>query len=137
SARIWTSSRCWASSGGVWRRPKARRAETPRPARASARRVQGDAVSLRVLEMCDEPELSNALLRREHPAPVATDALERWFDVVHAQVHQRPVVYLSVDDIEPALERVGRHGGRVLSPKKSIGEFGFVAHFEDSEGNRT
>ncbi|SRR5690606_3307037 len=50
--------------------------------------------------------------------------------------HHGTLVYLSVDDIEPALERVGRHGGRVLSPKKSIGEFGFVAHFEDSEGNR-
>jgi len=46
------------------------------------------------------------------------------------------VVYFSVDEIEGALERVLRNGGRVLLPKTSIGEYGFIAHFEDCEGNR-
>lgn len=46
------------------------------------------------------------------------------------------LVYLSVPDIDAALERVAARGGKVLNPKTSIGECGFVGHFEDSEGNR-
>lgn len=46
------------------------------------------------------------------------------------------MVYFSVEDIEATLARVEDEGGAVLNPKSSIGEFGFVAHFEDSEGNR-
>lgn len=46
------------------------------------------------------------------------------------------LVYLAVDDIDAALARVGKAGGRTLLPKLNIGENGNVAHFEDSEGNR-
>ena len=28
------------------------------------------------------------------------------------------------------------HGGKTLLPRMSIGQHGFVAHFEDTEGNR-
>ncbi len=50
--------------------------------------------------------------------------------------HAGSMVYFSVDDIESTLKRVKERGGKVISPKQSIGEYGFVAHFEDSEGNR-
>lgn len=50
--------------------------------------------------------------------------------------HEGTMVYFSVKDIEATLGRVAQHGGKVLNPKMSIGEFGFVGHFEDSEGNR-
>lgn len=50
--------------------------------------------------------------------------------------HEGSLVYFSTEDLESALERIERHGGTVLNGKTSIGEFGFVAHFEDSEGNR-
>jgi uncharacterized protein len=46
------------------------------------------------------------------------------------------MVYLSVPDIEAALGRVASGGGKVLRGKMSIGEYGFVGHFEDTEGNR-
>ena len=46
------------------------------------------------------------------------------------------LVYLSVDDIETALKKVTEKGGKILNEKFSIGEFGFVGHFEDCEGNR-
>ncbi len=49
---------------------------------------------------------------------------------------QGSLVYFSVPDIDATLARVQLHGGRVLNPKMSIGEHGFVAHFEDCEGNR-
>lgn len=50
--------------------------------------------------------------------------------------HAGSLVYFTVEDIEIALKRVAEKGGKALNPKMSIGEYGFVAHFEDSEGNR-
>jgi len=50
--------------------------------------------------------------------------------------HQGTVIYFATDDIEAFLARVGAAGGTTLVPKMSIGEFGFVGHFQDSEGNR-
>lgn len=46
------------------------------------------------------------------------------------------MVYFGVDDIEAVLNKVKKEGGKVLTEKMSIGEHGFVGHFEDSEGNR-
>ena len=46
------------------------------------------------------------------------------------------MIYFSVEDIEGVLKRAGQTGGKVITEKMSIGEFGFVGHFEDSEGNR-
>lgn len=46
------------------------------------------------------------------------------------------LVYFSVESIEEVVARIEPAGGKVLNPKSDIGEFGFVAHFEDSEGNR-
>ena len=46
------------------------------------------------------------------------------------------MIYFSVEDIEGVLKRAGQTGGKVIREKMSIGEFGFVGHFEDSEGNR-
>jgi predicted enzyme related to lactoylglutathione lyase len=50
--------------------------------------------------------------------------------------HQGTLIYFNVTDIESTLERVTARGGKVINAKRSIGQFGFVAHFEDSEGNR-
>lgn len=50
--------------------------------------------------------------------------------------HSGTIVYFSVDDIDEILRRVNANGGKTLMPKKSIGEYGFIAHFEDTEGNR-
>lgn len=50
--------------------------------------------------------------------------------------HEGTLVYFSVDDIEGTLKKVNEQGGKILKQKMSIGEWGFVAHFEDCEGNR-
>jgi predicted enzyme related to lactoylglutathione lyase len=44
------------------------------------------------------------------------------------------LVYLTVPDIDAALARVEAYGGSVVLPRAS-GDFGSIAHFEDSEGN--
>jgi len=46
------------------------------------------------------------------------------------------LVYFSVTDIAVTLEKVVANKGKILIPKASIGEYGFCAYFEDSEGNR-
>lgn len=56
-------------------------------------------------------------------------------------VHGQPgpggtLVYFSVADCAEEQARVGPAGGKLLRPKFSIGEFGWVALCEDSEGNR-
>jgi predicted enzyme related to lactoylglutathione lyase len=54
----------------------------------------------------------------------------------YAPSHAGTLVYLTVDDIDGALARVHAGGGKTLMPKMGIGAYGFIAHFEDSEGNR-
>jgi uncharacterized protein len=46
------------------------------------------------------------------------------------------VVYFSSQDVAIEAARVEPAGGKLLFPKISIGDFGFIAHFIDSEGNR-
>ena len=50
--------------------------------------------------------------------------------------HSGTLVYFHVDDIESTLAKIDGSGGKTLTPKTGIGEYGFIAHFEDSEGNR-
>lgn len=50
--------------------------------------------------------------------------------------HQGSLVYLHVDKIDPTLDAIRGSGGKTLMPRTSISEHGFIAHFEDSEGNR-
>jgi len=46
------------------------------------------------------------------------------------------LVYFTAPDIEATLVRVEEKGGRVLTPKTGIGEFGCIGIFQDVEGNR-
>jgi predicted enzyme related to lactoylglutathione lyase len=50
--------------------------------------------------------------------------------------HQGSLVYFGVENIDRTLEQVKRSGGRTLLARTSIGEHGFIAHVEDTEGNR-
>ncbi len=50
--------------------------------------------------------------------------------------HDGTMIYFSVPDIEAVLARVEANGGRTLTPKTDIGEYGFYAYFEDTDGNR-
>ena len=50
--------------------------------------------------------------------------------------HDGSLVYIHVDEIDGTLARIDAAGGKRLLPRTSIGEHGFIAHFEDSEGNR-
>lgn len=45
------------------------------------------------------------------------------------------IVYFGVEDCATEEARVSEAGGKVMNPKMSIGEFGFVSVCMDSEGN--
>ncbi len=45
------------------------------------------------------------------------------------------MVYFACDDVDEQLGKVEGIGGKVVMPKTSIGEHGFVARIIDSEGN--
>lgn len=75
-----------------------------------------------------------ALFPRADDKPGATGALAK--GDVYQPSHAGPVLYFDVDDIDAALIRATSAGATVLYPKKDIGEGGFVAEIEDSEGNR-
>lgn len=40
------------------------------------------------------------------------------------------------DNISSVLSRVEKAGGKIVLPKTSIGQYGFIAHIIDSEGNK-
>jgi uncharacterized protein len=45
------------------------------------------------------------------------------------------VVYFETEDCLAEESKIEKAGGKILQPKTSIGEFGFISIFIDSEGN--
>jgi predicted enzyme related to lactoylglutathione lyase len=46
-----------------------------------------------------------------------------------------PVVTVNVDDIDASLEKIEKLGGKTVIGKQPVGDMGFSAYFEDTEGN--
>jgi|LAHU01.1.fsa_nt_gb predicted enzyme related to lactoylglutathione lyase len=78
-----------------------------------------NAVRMGTFSMINAPGISGALIQVDGYTP-------------H---HSGTVVYFSVLDIDNTLEKVRENGGRLLVPKTFTND-GFIAHFEDSEGNQ-
>ena len=72
--------------------------------------------------------------------PSAQDAFGASGTLVKAESyvpsHSGTMVYFWTEDIDGTLARVEKNGGKIIRSKMSIGEYGFVGHFEDCEGNR-
>ncbi len=45
------------------------------------------------------------------------------------------LVYFATEEINEELNRVEAAGGKIIRPKQNIGEYGFIALIEDTEGN--
>jgi len=61
-------------------------------------------------------------------------------DLVPPSKHNKPSktgtrVYLSLESIDDVVARVVKAGGRIVQAKYSIGQPGFIAIIEDTEGN--
>ena len=46
-----------------------------------------------------------------------------------------PVITLQVDDIDETLKALVKHGGKSVTKKTAMGEFGSYGYFRDTEGN--
>jgi len=84
------------------------------------------------LESMDQYEM--AFFPMESGAPGAAGTLIK--GETYSPSSAGTVVYFTVDDIDETLRRITANGGKTVLPKKSIGKYGFIAHFEDTEGNR-
>jgi len=78
-------------------------------------------IEMATFDMVEEgANASGALVKGEDIAPCSSGTL----------------VYFSCDDIQNELSRVEKNGGKIIFPKTSIGEYGFISHIIDTEGNR-
>lgn len=50
--------------------------------------------------------------------------------------HLGTTIYFSVKSVDAAIESIKKAGGDICLPKKDIGQYGFIAQFKDTEGNR-
>jgi len=56
---------------------------------------------------------------------------------MHKPSKEGSIIYLNANpNMDPFVERVAKAGGKILVPKMGIGENGFIAFIEDTEGNK-
>ncbi len=55
---------------------------------------------------------------------------------VYRPSHNGAILYFDVADIDDVLQQAEAAGAKILYAKKDIGDAGYVAEIEDSEGNR-
>ncbi|MEO1191372.1 MAG: VOC family protein [Pseudomonadota bacterium] len=75
-----------------------------------------------------------AFFPRADDKPGASGALAQ--GDVYKPSKEGSLVYFDVEDIDAVLQKAEAAGAAILYPKKDIGEGGYVAEIEDSEGNR-
>ncbi len=75
-----------------------------------------------------------AFFPRTEGAPGASGSLAK--GDVYVPSKTGPIIYFDVPDIDAVLDRARKQGATILYPKKFIGDAGYVAEVEDSEGNR-
>ena len=46
-----------------------------------------------------------------------------------------PNIVIDVENLEAALEKINQAGGTTIAERQAVGEMGFAASFQDSEGN--
>ena len=59
-----------------------------------------------------------------------------WFEIPATDINESRAFYEYIFSIEDTLVKIKEKSGKALHDKMSIGEYGFVAHFEDNAGNR-
>ena len=50
--------------------------------------------------------------------------------------HQGTMVYFGAKEIDATIKKIEKADGKMLFPRTNIGQYGFFAIFEDTEGNR-
>ena len=91
-------------------------------------------VFLRDFELIEMPDTKMYMFSGGPDLPGAAGALVHSPDnKPHAE---GTIIYFECEDVATESSRVEAAGGQVVLPKMSIGEFGFIAMFIDTEGNK-
>ncbi len=85
-------------------------------------------------EFVDMPDAAMYMFASDHTAPGCSGALVKSKD--NTPGTDGTIIYFNCEDASQEASRVVSAGGKLLMPKTSIGEFGFIAMFIDTEGNR-
>jgi len=93
-----------------------------------------EAVLLVPLEMHEMENVSMAWFPMRESEYGAAGSLVRGSGYVPSSAGM--LIYFTAPDIDAVLDRVTKNGGKVITAKRGIGEYGFVGFFTDSEGNR-
>lgn len=97
-----------------------------------AKKFYGTIFGVELVDLDLDPEVKMAMFPAENGVSGALLAGESY-----EPSYSGSLVYLNGgDDLKVVQDRVEAAGGKVLREKMSIGENGFVAFFEDTEGNR-
>ncbi len=85
------------------------------------------------INVMDHPTMKYGLLPCEHGGVGGGIVQGKGYD----PSDEGTLVYLNGgDDLSNVLSKVEKAGGKILLPKTSIGQNGFMAHFLDTEGNK-
>jgi len=86
------------------------------------------------LSPIDMPGMKMAMFPGEQDKPFASGSLVQGENLVPSM--DGTTVYFFCDDLNNQLKTIEELGGKLINPKTSIGEMGFIAHFIDCEGNK-
>jgi len=85
-------------------------------------------------EFVDMPDNPMYMFAGNHESPNAMGALVK--SEQNNPSNEGTIIYFECENLAAEESRVNENGGQVIMPKTSIGEFGFIAQFIDTEGNR-
>jgi len=80
------------------------------------------------------PEMEMAVFPMVQGAENSAGALVK--SSYHEPATVGTTIYFSCEDVANQLGKVPDLGGQIVMPKTSIGEYGFIAHIIDTEGNK-
>jgi uncharacterized protein len=83
-------------------------------------------------ELEDVPDIAYTVAKT---APINEPGAINGGIVKRTDISKRPVLYVSVSDVDEALRKVEENGGEIAFPKKDVPGMGAYAQIADSEGN--
>jgi predicted enzyme related to lactoylglutathione lyase len=93
-----------------------------------------ETVFKRMLHRLEMPGQEMVVFEGDSNLPNCAGALVK-IEGLHPQ-NDGTMVYFSSEDVNNEVSLAEQSGGKVMMPKTSIGQWGFIAHLLDTEGNR-
>ena len=79
-------------------------------------------------------QLVTTVATDENDVPIEPGAINGAL-YVRETPEEYPEITIEVSSIDDYLKKIEKFGGKVITPKTPVGDFGFYAEFSDTEGN--